>query len=433
MTGAAASHRVTYVVHMGDHSHAAAAAMRHHGMRAEVLPPSDDRSLALGLRLFGGRECLPCFLALGDVLRRCEEPDFDPARSAFFFPTASGPCRFGQYSMLLRDTLDRLGLGEVVVSSPSSKNAYQGFGERPRQLRMLAWQGLVAVDLLVRLLLEHRPYEVERGASEAAYRRGLERTMAAVEAGAGRGLARALAFTAGEFDAIVVVRTDRPVVGLVGEVYVRWNAYSNRQLIAEVERLGGEVLIASMAEVVDFHTFRMKAVARVARRHRAVLSAALVYGYQRATERRLLRTVAPALTRPDEAPSRRIADAVAPFYDAALGTEAVLSMGRAVEMARLGVHGILNVLPFACMPGVIAAGMASRIRRDLDWVPWLDLPYDAQKETNVRTRLEAFMHQAEQFRRRTGRAPLRTGAVSGDPGPLRRGRAPAGTPPVPRV
>jgi predicted nucleotide-binding protein (sugar kinase/HSP70/actin superfamily) len=405
--------RVTYIPLMGDHAFALAAAMRHYGMPAEVLPPTDDRSMALGLRACGGRECLPCFLVMGDVLRCCEAPDFDPDAAAFYLPTASGPCRFGQYTMLLRDVLDARGLGTVPVHSPSTANSFQGFGERPRQIRQLAWQGMVAVDLLVRLQLEHRPYELEPGATDAVYRDGLGRAMAAVEAGGGRRLVDTMATIADAFGGLLVERTPRPVVGLVGEVYVRWNAYSNRNLIAEVERLGGEVMIASMAELIYFLTHRMKEVAWVSGRYGQLLRGMLVDVYQAGAERRLLRAVGHRLRRPDESPSRAVADAVKPFYDPVLGTEAVLSMGRAVEFARDGIHGILNVLPFSCMPGVVVGGMATRVRRELDWVPWLDLPYDAQKETNVRTRLEAFMHQAEQFRRRSGREPLRhpAGAV----------------------
>ncbi|NIY07562.1 MAG: hypothetical protein GWN02_04470 [Gemmatimonadetes bacterium] len=392
---------------MGDHVHALAAAMRFHGMPARVLPPTDDRSMALGSRACGGRECLPALLVVGDVLRRCEEPDFEPCESAFYLPTACGPCRFGQYSMLLRDLLDEKGLGEVVVSSPSTTNSFQGFGERPRQLRQLAWQGLVAIDLLIRLLLENRPYEVEPGSTTALYDRELNAITRAVEQGGGSVLVTAMRQAADRFGALPVERHERPVVGLVGEVYVRWNAYSNRNLVEEVERLGGEVMIASMAETIYFITYRAKEVGRVSGQYGDLVRAMLVDGYQARAERRLLRAVEHRLRRPDESPSRSIAEAVEPFYDATLGTEAVLSMGRAVELARLGVHGIVNVLPFSCMPGVIVGGMAPRIRRELDWIPWLDLPYDAQKETNVRTRLEAFVHQAEQFRRRVGTDPVR--------------------------
>ena len=398
--------RLTCIPYMSDHAYALAAAMRHYGMPARVLPPSDDRSMALGLSACGGRECLPCFLAIGDILRHCEAPDFVPADTAFCLPTTEGPCRFGQYSMLLRDTLDELGLDDVVVYAPNGANSYHGFGDKPLRIRRLAWKGVVAVDLLYRMLLERRPYENEPGCAEEAYRRGLDRCMRAVEVGGGP-LADALKAATDDFLAVPVVDEERPVVGLVGEVYVRWNAHSNRRLIADVERLGGEVMIASMVEVLHFFNLRMKNVSRAAGRWGALIRAVLTAADQSRTERKLVRAVAHALRRPDEAPSREMAAAVAPFYDAAIGTEAVLSMGRAIEMAHMGVHGILNVMPFSCMPGVIVSGMAPRIRRELDWVPWLDLPYDAQRETNIRTRLEAFMHQAEQFRRRMGHEPVR--------------------------
>jgi predicted nucleotide-binding protein (sugar kinase/HSP70/actin superfamily) len=398
---AAAGDRITCIPHVGDQAFALAAAMRHYGMAAEVLPPTDDRSMAIGLRICGGRECLPCFLAMGDVIRRTEEPDFDPDRFAFYFPTASGPCRFGQYTMLLRDILDEAGLGHVPVYSPSTANSFQGFGPKPGPLRRLTWQGLIALDLLIRLLLEHRPYETTEGSADALYQQQLGPVTAAIEAGGGRRLATALRQAADAFGALPVDRSvERPVIAIVGEVYVRWNAYSNRQLVREVERLGGEVLVASMAELVYFMNYRMQEVAKVSGRYGALLDGKIMDWYQQATEHRLLRAVRHQLRRPDETPSRAVADAIAPYYDPALGTEAVLTMGRAIEYVRAGVHGILNVMPFSCMPGIIVSGMAPRLRRDLDHVPWLDLPYDAQKETNIRTRLEAFMHQARQYQRR---------------------------------
>lgn len=101
-----------------------------------------------------------------------------------------------------------------------------------------------------------------------------------------------------------------------------------------------------------------------------------------------------------------MADAMAQlrrYWDPSLGSEATLTMGRAVEMAHNGVSGIVNVLPFACMPGLVVAGMAPRLRRDLHDVPWLDVALDGQEETNIRTRLEAFVHQVVQFARSTRR------------------------------
>jgi predicted nucleotide-binding protein (sugar kinase/HSP70/actin superfamily) len=412
----AAGRRITYLPHMCDTAHALAAAMRHHGLPAEVLPPTDEESMNLGLRVCGGRECVPCFLSLGDILRKTREPGFDPDSATFYFPKTCGPCRFGHYSVLLREVLDRVGLAQVDITSPSSANAFQGFGPRPRQLRQLAWQGLVAVDLLNRLLLEYRPYETEPGRSDRAYDDGLARVTAAVEAGGGDGLVQALREAGAGFARVPQDRgAERPVVGIVGEIYVRWNAYSNRGLVAEVERLGGEVMLATMSEFIHFTTWGMRQVARRAGDYRRRFEGFVLERYQVAWEHRLLRTVAHLLRRPDESSPERLAQLIEPYYDAELGTEAVLTMGRGIEYAREGAHGVLNVMPFSCMPGVIVGGIATRIRRDLDHIPWLDLPYDAQKETNIRTRLEAFLHQAEEFRRRTGRAPRRAGAARRPP------------------
>jgi predicted nucleotide-binding protein (sugar kinase/HSP70/actin superfamily) len=407
-TQTAGARPTTYIPRLGDHVVGLAAAMRHFGMPAEVLPPTDDDSLALGLAACGGRECLPAFLALGDVLRKTREPGFDPALSAFFFPGSCGPCRFGQYTALLRDVLDERGFHQVELYSPTAANAYNGFGDRPRPLRQLTWQGVVAIDLLDRVRLETRPYATDPELADRAYQEGLHDVILAVERGGGRGLVRALDAAVHRFVAIPRNDSDlRPLVGVVGEIYVRWNEHANRGLVRQVEELGGEVLLASMAEFVHFSTYRMRAVARAAGDWRAWVEGALTEAWQSLAEWRLGRVVKPVLRRPDEANSGFVVRSIASFYDGILGTEAVLTMGRAMDYGRMGAHGIINVLPFSCMPGLIVGGLAPRMRRELQQIPWLDIPYDAQKETNIRTRLEAFMFQVHQFRTRTGQDPVR--------------------------
>lgn len=52
------------------------------------------------------------------------------------------------------------------------------------------------------------------------------------------------------------------------------------------------------------------------------------------------------------------------------------------------------------MPGTVVAGLAGCIRADNGHIPWLDVSFDGLGETNQHTRLEAFLHQAGQFRHR---------------------------------
>jgi len=62
-----------------------------------------------------------------------EQPDFVAEKTAFFMPTADGPCRFGQYSPYLRKVLRDIELADVLVfSSPfflvlPDRNAYKSF------------------------------------------------------------------------------------------------------------------------------------------------------------------------------------------------------------------------------------------------------------------------------------------------------------------
>ena len=79
-----------------------AAAFRSVGIDAQICPDSDSRTLELGGRYTSGEECLPARVTLGNFLKIIEQPDFAPEKTAFFMPTADGPCRFGQYAPYLR-------------------------------------------------------------------------------------------------------------------------------------------------------------------------------------------------------------------------------------------------------------------------------------------------------------------------------------------
>ena len=89
--------RKVYIPEMS-HSGAVAfaAAFRSVGINAAVCPDSDARTLELGGRYTSGEECLPARVTLGNFLKIIEAPGFVPEKTAFFMPTADGPCRFGQ-------------------------------------------------------------------------------------------------------------------------------------------------------------------------------------------------------------------------------------------------------------------------------------------------------------------------------------------------
>jgi len=109
-----------------------AAAFHALGLEADITPPSDHRTRELGARYTSGDECYPAKVTVGDFMKVLELPGVDPARVAFFMPTADGPCRFGQYAHYLRSILDRNGFPNTAVLSPSSQDGYADFGDLAR-------------------------------------------------------------------------------------------------------------------------------------------------------------------------------------------------------------------------------------------------------------------------------------------------------------
>ena len=83
--------------------------------------------------------------------------------------------------------------------------------------------------------------------------------------------------------------------------------------------------------------------------------------------------------------------------------EAILSIGKAIDFYNKGVSGIINIMPFGCMPGTIVSALLKRMREDHSNIPCLNMAYEGQENTNSATKLEAFMHQAYQFSKINGK------------------------------
>ena len=89
-----------HIPYMSDHAHGFAAALRAYGKDANVMPISTDEALAKGRRVTSSKECMPCLVTMGDILTTIEGDSFNRQTDYIFMPTASGPCKFGQYAKL---------------------------------------------------------------------------------------------------------------------------------------------------------------------------------------------------------------------------------------------------------------------------------------------------------------------------------------------
>ncbi len=85
-----------------------------------------------------------------------------------------------------------------------------------------------------------------------------------------------------------------------------------------------------------------------------------------------------------------------PYMHHSFEGEAILSIGKMVELHHEGVGGVVNIMPFSCMPSTIVSTLTRRISADCDDMPILSLSFDGQEDPTLTTRLEAFVEQVRQ-------------------------------------
>jgi len=393
---AATHRRMVFLPPMTDHAHAVAAAFRACGVDAEVLPESDQESVRIGKEHSSGRECFPLALTTGDMIKATRRPGFDPDRSAFFMPGGKGPCRFGQYSRYHRMVLDSIGLPHVPVLSPmQDESFYRDVGMVGGDFLRLNWQGIVSIDMLQKALWETRPHEKDRGETDRVYQESLGGIISAIEQR--RDPLPVLQEAYRRFTSIAMTERDRPVIGIVGEIYIRGNRFGNEDIVAKIEKLGGEAWVAPMGEWVLYLNATAKVSARMSRGWRDFLKAHVTHWFQVKDERRLLSGFNGTLRSLHEPSIGTTLRRARPYVHHSFEGEAVLSVGKAIDYIERGVSGIVNVMPFSCMPGTITSGLLKRVREDYGNIPLLNIAYEGQQDTQTVTRLEAFVHQARAY------------------------------------
>ena len=394
--------RTVYIPWMGDAAFAMAAAFRAMGQPADVLPLADQDSLQLGRRFTTGKECLPCIVTTGDMLRKCQEPGFDPDRAAFLMPGGSGPCRFGQYNCYHKLVLKEIGLGSIPVIAPNQdKQFYKDFQQFKGDPSVLAWKGIAAIETLSKAVLALRPYEVVPGEVDAMYERWRDGICQAIEQRASTGkLAAMMADAADDFAGIRLNRQrTKPKIGIVGEIYVRSHTFSNNDLIRQLESMGASTALATLSEWIYYTNFTRKRHSRRDGSLTMLLGNVIRDRVQRMVHQRIARPFLGLLPDAMEPPVEHTLKLARPYIDDSLEGEAILSVGKMIEFCHAGCDGVVNAMPFTCMPSTIVASLTKRIAADLAGFPILSISYDGQQDPTLTTRLEAFVYQADSFRK----------------------------------
>jgi predicted nucleotide-binding protein (sugar kinase/HSP70/actin superfamily) len=385
-----------------------AAAFRAVGIEAEITPPSDARTLELGSRYTCGDECFPAKVTIGDFMKILENPNTEPSRTIFFLPSADGPCRFGQYAPYLRRVLDAAGYGGVRILSPNCDDGYASLGRVAAPFFRTAWRAAVAADLIEKLMLTIRPYEVKQGEADQAYQESIE-TLSDVLENAPispgpqlRALCDALGGCRNRFRRLDKRRESRPLIGIVGEIFCRLNSFSNQNVIRRLEAYGAEAWIAGFAEWVWYaNAEEMRLLTMRGRRLSCrAFRARLRNHFQRCDEQALREPLAADLAERPEPEIAEVLNAARPYLPAqGASGEMVLNVGNVPCFARRDVDGVIDISPFTCMNGIVSEAIYPRISKDLGGLPIRSLYFDgAAADQDLDLELGVFVEMARAHR-----------------------------------
>lgn len=327
---------------------------------AEVVcaPPTSQRTLSLGVRYAPEGACLPLKLNVGNFIEAAEA-----GADTVIMAGGCGPCRFGYYAQVEQAILDDLGYHlRFLVLEPPEKHAR----ELVARIRSITgtkswWQVLGSVrhgfglarclDALEIRAQWLRPREIQPGSTDRALA-GAEKEIATARPGE-----VSQAFRRAQAHLETVEReVDRPVVrvGVVGEIFTLLEPFVNLDLMQRLGRLGVEATRSVyLSEWINEHLFM---------------------GFY-----------------PGIRSARSARQASRPYLGHFVGGHGQETVGASVLYGEQKVDGVIQLLPFTCMPEIVAQHVLSAVSRDKG-IPVMTLVLDEQTgEAGLTTRLEAFV------------------------------------------
>lgn len=341
-------------------------ALKYSGYNVELLPSVDKNAVDEGLRYINNDACYPTIVSLGQIISALKSGKYDLDKTAVFMSQTGGGCRASNYVALLRKAFKDLNISQVPVVSANIVGLENNPGFKiTLSLAKRIIMGMVYGDLFMRVLYQTRPYEREKGSADRLHKKWLKSAKENVASGSMSEFKRNINNIVKDFDSLPLQNIQKPRVGVVGEILVKYHPTANNDIVGIIEREGGEAVVLDLLDffLYGMHSkeFNYKFLSGKWSQLMANKFAIRVIEHYRKPARRALQN------------SRRFHEplhienlAEKASKVTSLGNqcgEGWLLTGEMVELLDGGIHNIVCLQPFACLPNHITGkGMMKPLR-----------------------------------------------------------------------
>ncbi|MCR4715755.1 MAG: 2-hydroxyacyl-CoA dehydratase [Lachnospiraceae bacterium] len=367
------------------------------GYKLVTLPDSDKAAVDIGLKYVNNDACYPSLIVVGQLMKALESGKYDLSKTAIIMSQTGGGCRATNYVGFIRRALEKAGYGDIpVISFSAGIEKNPGFKINPALINS-ALQAIVYGDLFMRCLYRMRPYELEEGSANELHENLKNKCIDAINSGAKWGTFKKLCKEIVEsFDELPISGVEKPKVGIVGEILVKFLPSANNHLVKVLEEEGAE---AVMPDLMDFFLYCLYN----ANFKHDVLGRKSPFVNNTATKF-LEHYRAPAVkaleaSKHFDTPVKieTLAEYAKPYVSNGNMTgEGWFLTGEMLELIHSGAPNIVCCQPFACLPNhVVGKGVIKRLRIEHPEANIVAIDYDpGASEVNQLNRIKLMLTTA---------------------------------------
>lgn len=386
-------------------------------------PPADEAVLKIGRANTSCKECLPLILTTGKLLNYVYNEKRDDEVLVYFMASASGPCRFGQYSIFMEDLVRRLRIPDVAIFSLTADNSYYGLEGSFNYYK--AFWAIVISDFMedARSMILANAKDVSQGM--AVFEKQWQLILAEMAVGNFRSIRARLDKTASVLREIPMKRppAEVPTILVTGEIFVRRDGLSRQYLTERLAEKGFAVMCSPVSEWIHYleynagvnsHESTMSWMEKV----KFYLRNKMMHRYEKKLNSALSRS---GLVHTEASDIKTVVENAKPYISHKLSGEAILTVGSALTEVASQVAGVIIIGPFGCMPNRVSESILSEIMTrtdklqskngdkksleivlsDIERLPFLAIETDGSPYPQlIEAKLEAFCLHAERLHER---------------------------------